>query len=78
MKLRTIAIFFMLPLFSVMSTSAIAKGCIKGVVAGAVTGHYAGIGAVGGCAVGRHLANMKAAEQKAKSTTATQPTASAK
>lgn len=42
-----------------------AAGCIKGAIAGGVAGHYAGghgvLGAMGGCVVGRHLANNKAA-----------------
>ena len=44
-----------------------AKGCIKGAIVGGIAGHYAGhgvIGAVGGCAVGRHLANEQAARQE--------------
>ena len=40
-----------------------AKGCLKGALAGGVAGHYAGhhavLGAIGGCAVGHHLANEK-------------------
>ena len=43
-----------------------AKGCIKGAAVGGVAGHVAGhhgvIGAVGGCAVGHHMANKKAAK----------------
>jgi hypothetical protein len=45
-----------------------AKGCLKGALVGGVAGHYAGhhaiIGALGGCAVGHHLANEKAAQPK--------------
>ena len=45
------------------------KGCIKGAVVGAIAGHYAHhhavLGAIAGCAVGHHLANKKALEEKA-------------
>ncbi len=43
------------------SAPAEAKGCLKGALVGGVAGHYAGhhgvLGAIGGCAVGHHLAN---------------------
>lgn len=47
------------------SVQANAAGCLKGAAVGAVGGHYVGhghavLGAVGGCVVGRHLANEKA------------------
>ena len=46
-----------------------AKGCLKGALVGGVAGHYAGhhaiLGALGGCAVGRHLANEKGKENAA-------------
>ena len=45
-----------------------AKGCIKGAMLGGVAGHYAGhgvLGAVGGCVVGRRMANEKAARDRA-------------
>jgi hypothetical protein len=46
-----------------------AKGCLKGALVGGVAGHYAGhhtvLGALGGCAVGRHLANEKEKENGA-------------
>lgn len=56
-------------LVSVGSASqADAAGCIKGAIAGGVAGHYAGghsvLGAVGGCVVGRRLANNKAARDR--------------
>lgn len=45
-----------------------AAGCIKGAIAGGVAGHYAAghgvLGALGGCVVGRHLANNKAARER--------------
>ncbi len=41
--------------------AAFAKGCLKGAIVGGVLGHYAGhhgvLGAVAGCAYGRHEAN---------------------
>ncbi len=50
-----------------------AKGCLKGALVGGVAGHYAGhhgvVGAVGGCIVGRHLANEK---EKANAASAAQ------
>ncbi len=45
-----------------------AAGCIKGAVLGGVAGHYAGhgvLGAMGGCVVGRRMANAKAARERA-------------
>ncbi|MGO9391610.1 hypothetical protein [Rhodoblastus sp.] len=46
--------------------SAEARGCLKGALVGGVAGHYAGhhgvLGAVGGCAVGHHMANEKSKE----------------
>jgi hypothetical protein len=43
------------------ATPAAAKGCLKGAVVGGVAGHYAGhhgvLGAIAGCAYGRHRAN---------------------
>jgi hypothetical protein len=43
------------------ATPASAKGCLKGAVVGGVAGHYAGhhgvLGAIAGCAYGRHRAN---------------------
>jgi hypothetical protein len=58
-----------LPALAIGSPSAEAKGCLKGAVVGGVAGHYAGhhgvLGAIGGCAVGHHMANEKAKEQTA-------------
>jgi uncharacterized protein YcfJ len=58
-----------LPALAIGSPSAEAKGCLKGAVVGGVAGHYAGhhgvLGAIGGCAVGHHIANEKAKEQTA-------------
>lgn len=42
-----------------------AKGCIKGAIVGGVAGHMAHhgvLGAIGGCAVGHHMANEKSKE----------------
>ena len=44
-----------------------AKGCIKGAIVGGIAGHAAGhgvLGAAGGCAVGRHMANSRARRQE--------------
>ena len=58
-----------------------AKGCLKGAVVGGVAGHYAGhhgvLGAIGGCAVGHHMANEKAKEQTAPGGAQNAPAASA-
>lgn len=49
---------------------ASAKGCLKGAAVGGVGGHMAGghgvLGAAAGCAVGRHMANKKAKQQRAE------------
>jgi hypothetical protein len=46
------------------SAPAQAKGCIKGALIGGTAGHFAGhhgvIGALAGCAIGRHEANKRA------------------
>ena len=46
------------------TSAANAKGCIKGAVVGGVAGHYAGhhgvLGAIAGCAYGRHRAKEQA------------------
>ncbi len=51
-----------------LTAPADAKGCIKGAVVGGVAGHYAGhhgvIGAIAGCAYGRHRANEQARHQQ--------------
>jgi len=65
MKLGMIALATLaLTLGSAISPApAEAKGCLKGALVGGVAGHYAGhhaiLGAIGGCLVGRHLANEK-------------------
>ncbi|MEI9993833.1 MAG: hypothetical protein WDM91_04505 [Rhizomicrobium sp.] len=49
--------------------AADAKGCIKGAIVGGIAGHYMHhhglIGAMAGCAVGRHLAAKHDAERRA-------------
>ncbi|MBC8737162.1 hypothetical protein F6X40_10115 [Paraburkholderia sp. UCT31] len=55
---------------AMVAGQAQAAGCLKGAAAGAVAGHFVGkghavLGAVGGCVVGRHLANKKAKEDAA-------------
>jgi hypothetical protein len=60
--------FAALLVFSLLATQAVpqaeAKGCLKGAVVGAIAGHYAHhhaiLGAMAGCAVGHHLAAVKA------------------
>jgi uncharacterized protein YcfJ len=68
MKIAFVAVaaFALLPLIG--SAPAEAKGCLKGAIVGGVAGHYAGhhgvLGALGGCAVGRHMANEKDGQQQ--------------
>lgn len=48
--------------------AAEARGCLKGAVVGGIAGHFAGrhatVGALGGCLVGRHLANRRDRERQ--------------
>jgi len=59
--MKPLAIFIAVAAFAALSTPADAKGCLKGAVVGGVAGHYAGhhgvLGAIAGCAYGRHRAN---------------------
>ena len=58
--MRFIAVGAVLALSAVGIGPAEAKGCIKGALVGGLAGHAAGhgvIGAMGGCAAGRALAN---------------------
>jgi uncharacterized protein YcfJ len=51
-----------------LAPPAQAKGCIKGAMVGGVAGHYAGhhavLGALGGCAIGHHMATKHARERE--------------
>jgi uncharacterized membrane protein len=63
------AALFALAVLAVASTSpANAKGCLKGAVVGGVAGHYAGhhgvLGALAGCAYGRHRAKEQERQPK--------------
>jgi hypothetical protein len=53
------------------SVPAQAKGCIKGALIGGTAGHFAGhhgvIGALAGCAIGRHEANKRVQPNAPKS-----------
>jgi hypothetical protein len=59
MKIR--ALLVAVAALTLAAGSADAKGCLKGAVVGGVAGHYAGhhgvLGAMAGCAYGRHRAN---------------------
>jgi hypothetical protein len=60
--MKTAAAIFAIAALAIISTSpADAKGCLKGAAVGGVAGHYAGhhgvLGAIAGCAYGRHRAN---------------------
>ncbi|MEB0010886.1 hypothetical protein QN379_06510 [Glaciimonas sp. Gout2] len=76
--MRSKIIFVLACALTLAGTSGLveAKGCLKGAAVGGVAGHVAGhhavLGAAGGCVVGRHMANKKAAEQKNQAAT-TQP-----
>ena len=68
MKSAIVTAALALALTSVLSPGPVqAKGCLKGALVGGVAGHYAGhhgvLGAIGGCAVGHHLANEKTEQQ---------------
>jgi hypothetical protein len=67
--MKTLLAFFALAALAVASTTpADAKGCVKGAVVGGVAGHYAGhhgvLGAIAGCAYGRHPAKEQARQPK--------------
>ena len=52
-----------------LSAGAAQAGCLGGAVVGGVAGHFAGrhgtVGALGGCAVGHHMAVQKKRERAA-------------
>ena len=62
------ATFAIAALAAIFITPADAKGCLKGAVVGGVAGHYAGhhgvLGAIAGCAYGRHRANEQARDRQ--------------
>jgi hypothetical protein len=59
--MKTLAALLAIAALAAAATPASAKGCLKGAVVGGVAGHYAGhhgvLGAIAGCAYGRHRAN---------------------
>jgi hypothetical protein len=59
--MKTLAALIAVAALAATSTPADAKGCLKGAAVGGVAGHYAGhhgvLGAIAGCAYGRHRAN---------------------
>jgi hypothetical protein len=59
--MKTLAAVIAIAALAAAATPAAAKGCLKGAVVGGVAGHYAGhhgvLGAIAGCAYGRHRAN---------------------
>jgi hypothetical protein len=63
--MKTLAALIVLA--ALAATPASAKGCLKGAVVGGVAGHYAGhhgvLGAIAGCAYGRHRANEQTRQQ---------------
>jgi outer membrane lipoprotein SlyB len=69
MKYTIMAIFLLL---APTSSTAYAKGCIKGAIVGGVAGSTVGhgkLGAAAGCVVGRHEANKPEAAKNAPQTT---------
>ena len=59
--MKTRSLLLAVAALTLVAGSADAKGCLKGAVVGGVAGHYAGhhgvLGAIAGCAYGRHRAN---------------------
>jgi outer membrane lipoprotein SlyB len=66
--MKTIATLFAVAVLTLAANAADAKGCLKGAAVGGVAGHYAGrhgvIGAVAGCAYGRHRAKDQDRQQQ--------------
>jgi hypothetical protein len=62
--MKTLATLIAVTALMLAAGAADAKGCLKGAVVGGVAGHYAGhhglVGAIAGCAYGRHRANEQA------------------
>lgn len=70
MKAKILAAVLAVSMVSVAGTAQ-AAGCLKGAVVGGIAGHYVGkghavLGAIGGCAVGRHMANVKKQQRAAE------------
>ena len=61
--MKPLTIFIAIAALAAVTTPADAKGCLKGAMVGGVAGHYAGhhgvLGAIAGCAYGRHRANQQ-------------------
>jgi hypothetical protein len=70
--MKTIATLFAVAALTLAAGAADAKGCLKGAVVGGVAGHYAGhhgvIGAIAGCAYGRHHAKEQERQQQGTAT----------
>ena len=66
--MKTIATLLAAAALTLATNAAEAKGCLKGAVVGGVAGHYAGhhgvLGAIAGCAYGRHRANEATRERQ--------------
>jgi hypothetical protein len=61
------AILLAVAALALSAPTADAKGCLKGAAVGGVAGHYAGhhgvLGAIAGCAYGRHRAKEQARQE---------------
>src|SRR3954470_18280830 len=67
--MKPLTIFIAIAALAAVATPADAKGCLKGAMVGGVAGHYAGhhgvLGAIAGCAYGRHRAKEQARTRQA-------------
>jgi len=67
--MKTIATLLAVAALTLAANAAEAKGCLKGAAVGGVAGHYTGhhgvIGAIAGCAYGRHRAKEEQREGQA-------------
>jgi hypothetical protein len=65
--MKTLPALIAVAALTLAAGAADAKGCLKGAVVGGVAGHYAGhhglVGAIAGCAYGRHRANEQTRQQ---------------
>ena len=68
MNRKTLILVMGLLVAALNTSSADARGCIKGAFVGGVTGHYAAhhglLGAAAGCAIGHHEAKKREREQE--------------